>query len=140
MSLRAEDLKKSTATASAYEAVVKERLRMIDTAIQSAPRAFGRNVVKVSLDANFSLPGLDPREQQRYVYSEIIQSLKKRGFEVHILLDRRGAELYVAYEISFDQREVDAMNQILGKAMIEAADVPRLYEHAALNPPEGDRQ
>jgi len=124
MSIAVQDLQTSIVNTSALEAQVREHLNMIDNRLREAERTFGRNVLVVKLPATFGIPGLDKMEQQRFVYSEIIDSLRKRGFEVRIWLGRDAAALYVAYVVTFKPEQVDAMSAIIREAVIDAGDVP----------------
>lgn len=126
MSITAKELTKAASNTAALESVVREQLRMIDVKLQAAPRRFGLNVVAIPLESSFSLPGLDKMEQQRFVYSNIIKSLKARGFAVSILLDKTNTQLFVTFEVTFNEEEIRAMNAILQEASISVDEIPQV--------------
>lgn len=113
MSLRADQLKKLGGSRAALDAIVREQLAMIDSRIQNSDRVFGRNVVHIDLGTSFSIPGLSKMDEQRFVYSSIISSLIKRGFEVRIVLEEDNTTLLVIYTIEFGQADVDQMNKVI---------------------------
>ena len=123
MALRADQLKQTAISTSALESIVREQLRMIDTKIQNSDKTFGRNVVRVELETSFSIPGLAKSEQQRYVYSKLLQSIAERGFEVKIVLDQTYTCLYIAYTLEFDQAQLDAMNTIIRNGSLRPEQV-----------------
>lgn len=129
MSLTAKELSKSGARSSEIDGIIREQLRMIDEKLQRADRVWGRNVVPVSLSLTFGLVGLGKKESQRIVYAEIIKSLKDRGFEVNILIEKTQTVLYVAWVTDLNQEEVDAMNKIIAGARIQPSDIDRIMGH-----------
>lgn len=152
MSLRPEALQTSVASIAALEAIVREQLAMIDTRIRESDRKMGRNVIVIDLTDNFGIPGLDVREQQRFVYSSIISNLQKRGFETKIRLPTKReptTSVYVAYTVEFNPEEVSAMSAVLSQAQIRAGEEvekfcdPAGWEEraaqAAMRPPSGRR-
>lgn len=128
MALRVSDLQTAVVSTSALQNQIREQLQMIDTRIREADRVFGRNVITVSLPATFGVPGLEKMEQQRFVYSEIIDSLKKRDFEVRIWLGQDSATLYIAYVVNFNPEQVDAMTEIIKGAMVKTEDIPKFVD------------
>jgi hypothetical protein len=140
MALTAKELSKSGARSSEIDAIIREQLRIIDEKLQRADRAWGRNVVPVGLPLTFGLVGLGKKESQRIVYAEIIKSLKDRGFEVNILIEKMQTVLYVAWVTDLNQEEIDAMNKIIAGVRIQASDIDRVMgvekRGAAADPPK----
>jgi hypothetical protein len=126
MSLTAKELSKSGARSGEIDTTIREQLRMIDEKLQRADRAWGRNVVPVNLSLTFGLVGLGKKESQRIVYAEIIKSLKERGFEVSILIEKTQTVLYVAWVPDLNQEEIDAMNKIIAGARIQVGDIDKI--------------
>ncbi len=126
MSLTAKELSKSGARSGDLDIIIREQLRIIDEKLQRADRAWGRNVVPANLPLNFGLAGLGKKESQRIVYAEIIRSLKDRGFEVNILIEKTQTVLYVAWVTDLNQEEIDAMNKVIADARIQASDVDKV--------------
>ncbi len=141
MALTAKELSKSGARSSEIDTIIREQLRMIDEKLQRADRVWGRNVVPVNLSLTFGLLGLGKKESQRIVYAEIIKSLKDRGFEVNILIEKTHTILYVAWVTDLNQEEVDAMNKIITSARIQPSDVDRVMgvEKKGAMSPDGSK-
>lgn len=125
MSVKVGDLQTTIVNTSSLEAQVREHLHMIDDKLRGADRTFGRNILRVKLPATFGIPGLDPMEQQRFVYSEILDSLQKRGFEARIWLGKDSAELFIAYIVTFNPEQIEAMSAIIRNSVISAEDIPK---------------
>jgi hypothetical protein len=139
MALTAKELSKSGARSSEIDSIIREQLRIIDEKLQRADRAWGRNVVPVGLPLTFGLVGLGKKESQRIVYAEIIKSLKDRGFEVNILIEKMQTVLYVAWVTDLNQEEIDAMNKIIAGVRIQASDIDRvmgLEKKGGADPPK----
>ena len=143
MSLKASKMQSAVVSANALEAIVREQIQMIDGKIQNSHRVFGRNVIVVDLATIYSVPGLDKQDQQRFIYSEIIKSLRGRDFEAGLVLDKGFTQLYVAFVVQFDPEQIAAMNAIIKSAILatpESIDVflgkndPSEAEPAAAEP------
>lgn len=113
MSVSASQLSKSGARGKDLDAVVREHLQIIDDKLLRADRTWGRNVVTHDLPITLALPGLDKKDAQRIVYSTILRSLDKRGFEVKILLEHDRTTVYIAWMTDLDIDEVEAMNALI---------------------------
>jgi hypothetical protein len=124
MALRVEDLQTALVSTSALENQVREQLLLIDTRIRESDRVFGENLITVNLPTSFGVPGLDKMEQQRFVYSEIIDSLKLRKFEVRIFLGKDSATIYIKYVVRFNVDQVEAMSDIIRASVIKAEEIP----------------
>jgi hypothetical protein len=120
MAVTAKQLSKSGARGKDLDAVVREHLQIIDDKLLRADRTWGRNVVTHDLPTSMSIPGLDKKDAQRIVYSSILRSLDKRGFEARILLEDDITTLYIVWTTDLDGAEIEAMN-----AMIKAKRVDR---------------
>ncbi len=123
MALRVEELQTAVVSTATLEGLVRERLQMIDIKIREADRVFGRNVIIVDLAVEFGVPGLDKREQQRFVYSKIIESLKQRRFDVKIWLGQDTTRLFIAYTIKFNAEQKAAMSEIIRETRIEREQI-----------------
>lgn len=138
MALRAQDLRTSAVNTSALEDRAREHINMVDARIREADRTFGRNVVRVKLPASFGVPGLEKTEQQRFIYSEIINSLRKRGFEVRIWLGKESAELLIAYVVAFNAEQLAAMTAIVRDAVIRPEEIADFIDPPLPARPEGN--
>jgi hypothetical protein len=128
MSITAKQLSKSGARGKDIDAIVRDQLQLIDDKLLHADRSWGRNVVSYDLPGNLALPGLDKRDAQRIVYSSIIRSLQKRGFEVRLLLENPQTVLYIAWVTELNTDEIDAMNKLIRDSRISRTDL-RLFVH-----------
>lgn len=128
MSLTVEQLQASAASAASLDAAVRDHLSMIDTKLREGDRMFGRNIVEISLNINFNIPGLELADQQRYIYSNIINSLRSRNFEVSIILEEDATTLFIAFDVGFDQASLDAMNKTIRQIKIHPEEVKLFME------------
>lgn len=114
------------------DAVVREQLQIIDDRLMRAERTWGRNVVVHDLPTNLAMPGLDKRDAQRIVYTAIIRSLTKRGFEIRLLLEENQSSLYVVWVTDLDTEEIQAMNQLVKSVRITRDKLPEFMGDAHL--------
>jgi hypothetical protein len=91
---------------------------MIDSKLQLTDRTFGRNVLAVELETSFAVSGLDKKDAQRFVYSNIVNSLEGRGFDVGMYMDTHITTLYIAYTVRFTDTLVGEMNNILQRTRL----------------------
>jgi hypothetical protein len=130
MSITAKRLSKSGARGKQMDAIIREQLQIIDDKMLRAERTWGRNVVTHDLPTNLAMPGLDKRDAQRIVYSAIIRSLTKRGFEIRLLLEESKSSLYAVWVTDLDTEEIQAMNQLLKGARITRDELPKFLGEA----------
>lgn len=124
MSITAKQLSKSGARGKDLDSVVREQLQIIDDKLQHADRIWGRNIVTHELPVMLTgIPGLDKKDAQRIVYSTILRSLNKRGFETRILLEEDQTTVYIVWTTDLDKKEVDAMNEVIRSKRIARDDV-----------------
>ena len=123
MSVTAKQLSKSGARGKDLDSVVRDQLQIIDEKLLHADRTWGRNVVAHDLPTVVGLPGLDKKDAQRIVYSAVLRSLEKRGFEARILLEEARTTVYIAWATDLDTEEVDAMNRLIRLRRIQAAEL-----------------
>lgn len=124
MSVTAKQLSKSGARGKELDAIVREQLQVIDDRLLRAERTWGRNVVEHELPTNLAMPGLLKPDGQRIVYSAIVRSLTKRGFEVALLLEEARSALFIVWVTDLDTREIQAMNQLIRTARISREKLP----------------
>ncbi|NRA97780.1 MAG: hypothetical protein HRU14_16405, partial [Planctomycetes bacterium] len=87
MSVTADQLKKTGARGKHIDAVVRDRLQLIDSQLQGHPRTWGRNIHAHDLPTSFpALGGMEKSTAQKVVYTAIIYSLEDRGFRVKLYL------------------------------------------------------
>jgi hypothetical protein len=113
MSVTASQLSKSGARGKDLDAAVREHLQMIDDRLQRADRTWGRNVVVYDLPMSLSLPGLNKSDAQRILYSMLIRSLDRRGFETKLFLTTERCALFIAWMTDLDVDELAAMNALI---------------------------
>ena len=113
MSVTAKQLSKSGARGKDLDAVVREHLQIVDDKLLKADRTWGRNVVTHDLPTTLALPGLNKKDAQRIVYSTILRSLDRRGFETRILLESDYTTIYIAWMTDLNLEEVEAMNSLI---------------------------
>jgi hypothetical protein len=135
MAVSAKQLSKSGARGKDLDALVREHLQIIDDKLLHADRTWGRNVVTYDLPVSLTLPGLEKKDGQRIVYSAILRSLQKRGFEARILLIPDRTTIFIAWMTDLDVTEVEAMNALIRAARITEAEVPKFIQTGALPAP-----
>ena len=135
MSVSAKQLSKSGARGKDLDSVVREHIQIIDDKLLHADRTWGRNVVTHDLPTTLSLPGLDKRDAQRIVYSSILRSLDKRGFETKILLETNSTTIFIAWMTDLDIEEVEAMNALIRAKRIQVRDVEVFVQRGAVAAP-----
>jgi hypothetical protein len=107
--------------------LIKEQLNMIDDKLLHSDRSWGNNCITHDLPTNLiGLPGLDKADAQRIIYTSIICSLEKRGFEVKIVLNDISSILYISWKSELDKKDIDSMNSIIKKRRINIEDLNNL--------------
>jgi hypothetical protein len=135
MSVSAKQLSKSGARGKDLDAVVREHLQIIDDKLLKADRTWGRNVVTHDLPTVLALPGLDKKDAQRIVYSTILRSLDRRGFETRILLEPDFTTVYIAWMTDLDIEEVEAMNALIRAKRIQRDALETFVQRGAAPAP-----
>ena len=135
MSVTAKKLSKSGARGKDLDAVVREHLQIIDDKLLKADRTWGRNVVTHNLPTMLTLPGLDKKDAQRIVYSTILRSLDRRGFETRILLEPDYTTVYIAWMTDLDIEEVEAMNALIRVKRVQREAIGSFIQRGAAPAP-----
>ena len=135
MSVSAKQLSKSGARGKDLDAVVREHLQIIDDKLLKADRTWGRNVVTHDLPIVLTLPGLDKKDAQRIVYSTILRSLDRRGFETRILLEPDFTTVYLAWMTDLDIEEVEAMNALIRAKRVQRGALDAFIQRGAAPAP-----
>lgn len=135
MSVTAKQLSKSGARGKDIDNLIREQIHLIDDRLLRAERTWGRNVVAHDLPTMFGVPGLDKKDAQRIVYSAIIRSYDKRGFETRLLLETERSTLFLAWMTDLDVEEVAAMNALIRARRIKPNDLPRFLNHGLAGAP-----
>ena len=129
MAVTAKQLSKSGARGKDLDAIVREHLQIIDDKLLRADRTWGRNVVTHDLPTMLTLPGLDKKTAQRILYSTILRSLERRGFETRILLDPDVTTIYIVWTTDLDTEEMNAMNVLIRTKRIQHSDLGEFIHH-----------
>jgi len=135
MAVTAKQLSKSGARGRELDLIVREHLQIIDDRLLHSERSWGRNTLMYDLPVIFALPGLDKRDAQRIVYSAILRSLDKRGFETRILLEPDRTALCIAWMTDLDVDEVEAMSALIRAKRVAGPDLEPFFAHGALPAP-----
>ena len=135
MSVTAKKLSKSGARGKDLDAVVREHIQIIDDKLLKADRTWGRNVVTHNLPTMLTLPGLDKKDAQRIVYSTILRSLDRRGFETRILLEPDYTTVYIAWMTDLDVEEVEAMNALIRVKRVQREAIDSFVQRGAAPAP-----
>lgn len=135
MSVTAKQLSNSGARGKDLDAVVREHLQIIDDKLLRADRKWGWNVVTYDLPVQFSVPGLEKKDAQRIIYSTILRSLLKRGFELSLLLEPDLTTVAIGWMTDLDVNEVEAMNAVIRAKRIERAAFGEFIKKGALPAP-----
>lgn len=130
MSITREKLSKSGAKSSDIEAIVRDQIRIIDEALMQHLRTWGRNTVEFLLPNDPGVRGLGVRDAQKLIYTQIMQSLEKRGFDVEIEISDKANYLYISWVTDLDPEEVKAMEKYIrehmrGQSYAAVASAPR---------------
>ena len=123
MTITLKQLSKLSAKTKELDNVIREHLQIIDDKLLHSDKSWGRNVISHDLPVSFIYPGLDKKDAQRMIYSNIIKSLEKRGFEVKILLETERTILYIRWTCEYDTLELDTMNSIIRDNRIQPTDI-----------------
>ena len=135
MAVTAKQLSKSGARGREIDLIVREQLQIIDDRLLHSERSWGRNVIMYELPLIFALPGLDKRDAQRIIYSAILRSLDKRGFETRIVLEADRTVLCVAWMTDLDVDEVEAMSALIRAKRVAPADLEPFVARGAVPAP-----
>jgi hypothetical protein len=135
MSVTAKQLSKSGARGKDLDAVVREHLQIIDDKLLKADRTWGRNVVTHDLPTVLALPGLDKKDAQRIVYSTILRSLDRRGFETRIILEPDFTTVFITWMTDLDIEEVEAMNALIRAKRIHRDQLETFVQRGATSAP-----
>jgi hypothetical protein len=135
MAITAKRLSQSGARGRELESIVREHLQIIDDKLLRAERTWGRNTLVHDLPVTFGLPGLDKRDAQRIVYSSILRSLDRRGFETRILLEPERTAVCIAWMTDLDSQEVEAMSAFIRAKRVSSDALGPFVAHGALPAP-----
>lgn len=135
MSLTSDSLSAMTFNSKALESVVKEQLHIIDNLLRTMVKTVGVNCLKYKLPMSFPIPGVtEVSDQQRFVYSSIITSLKSRGFDVGIVLTEETNIMAIRFMVKFTDEQVNAMNSVLKSVIISAEAFDNFVEGEGFDP------
>jgi hypothetical protein len=135
MSVTAKRLSTSGARGRELDAIVREHLQIIDDKLLHSERTWGRNTIIHDLPVNFVLPGLQKPDAQRIVYSAILRSLDKRGFETRILLESDRTAICIAWMTDLDSQEVEAMSALIRSKRVTGTELEPFLAHGAVPAP-----
>jgi len=111
------------------ETFVKEQLQIIDDKLLHSDRSWGSNYLIHTLPNTLvGISGLDRIDAQRIIYSSIICSLEKRGFNTKIVLDENSSILYINWNTNLDTDSIDTMNSIIKKKRITKDELQKLIQ------------
>lgn len=112
------------------DTIVKEHLEIIDDKLLHSNQSFGNNFIIHYLPINIvGVPGLDKQDTQRIVYSSIICSLEKRGFDVKIVLEENYSMLYVNWKSRLNTDNINIMNTIIKDKLITKSELNNLLNN-----------
>ena len=109
------------------DTVIKEQLQIIDDKLLHSDRSIGNNFITHSLPITIpGVIGIDRQDAQRIIYSSIICSLQKRGFNTKIILNDSNTILYVSWKSELDTQSMETMNNIIRNCRISKEDLHNL--------------
>ena len=123
MAVTTKNLSKLSSKTKELESIIREHLQIIDDKLLHSDKSWGRNLITHDLPTSFVFPGLEKKDAQRMIYSKILKSLEKRGFEVKILLETDRTILYIIWTSEYNPEELESMNSIIKSSRIQVADV-----------------
>jgi hypothetical protein len=115
--------------------IVQSQLDIVNQKIMNHNANWGRNVIAVNLQDNFVINKLEKIDAQRIIYSKMIKSLKKRGFDVKIALGKNGGKttLYVAWKVGYEKEECEQMNKLITDNEIYPNQIENWIDEGANN-------
>lgn len=123
MAVTTKSLSKLSSKTKELESIIREHLQIIDDKLLHSDKSWGRNLITHDLPTSFVFPGLEKKDAQRMIYSNIIKSLEHRGFEVKILLEAERTILYIRWTCDQDTHELDTMNSIIRDSRIQTSEI-----------------
>lgn len=109
------------------DTIIKEQLQMIDDKLLHSDRSIGNNCITHSLPVTMpSVIGIERQDAQRIVYSSIICSLKKRGFNVKISLNDSLSILFISWKSEMNEQSMDTMNSIIRTNLVSKEELHNL--------------
>jgi hypothetical protein len=135
MSVQAKQLSKLGSRGHDLDTIVREHIQIIDDKLLKAPRVWGRNVISHDIPMLPPMLGLDKKDAQRIVYTAILRSFDRRGFETRILIEENITTIYVAYVTDLDTVEVEAMNALLRARRVTRDALGEFIERGAAPSP-----
>ena len=119
MSITAGQLSKVGVHKKEIESIVVEQLQIIDDKLIKSEKTFGKNKIEHNLPININISGLEKKNAQRIIYSTILRSLEKRGFNTNLILEDNKTVLIVKWKTDFSNKEIEAMNELLKSRIIK---------------------
>lgn len=109
------------------ETLVKEQLQIIDDKILHSDKSIGNNYITHYLPVTMpGLVGIERQDAQRIVYSSIICSLEKRGFNIKIVLNESSTILYIAWKAELNQGSLETMNKIIKSKLVTNTELQKI--------------
>ena len=133
MSITTKYLSKLSAKTKELDGIVREHLQIIDDKMLHSDKSWGRNVITHDLPTSFIFPGLEKKDAQRMIYSQILKSLTKRGFETKILLETDRTILYIIWTSEYNTEELSLMNSIIKSNRIQISEVEAFISGTSTN-------
>jgi len=108
------------------ENLVQEQLQIIDVRLRDTKQTWGRNCIAHELPIHYTVHGMKKEDIELIVYSQIIESLERRGFEIRINLRPTLTMLWIAWDNTiFSPHEILNMKKALAAKIIEQKDIHR---------------
>ncbi|HVE14536.1 MAG TPA: hypothetical protein VNI01_14150 [Elusimicrobiota bacterium] len=123
MALTAKEICRTIRLVPALRDAIRDHALAIDDRIRRAPGALGANCVVHELPARFMISGLSNAQAQTVIYSTILRSLTKRGFDVRIRIEDLRAYLYIRWFTELSVAEDDAMVALIRAHSIKPDEV-----------------
>lgn len=108
----------------ALRAAIENQIQVINSKLCEHVGIWGRNVVAHELPMVFDAPGIDLKQAQLFVYSSLVKYYSDKQYEVGVSIGET-CTLYIAYVLVMDEKEVEAMTQLLRSHQLDGQGVAR---------------
>lgn len=118
MSIKAQALKAADIQIEAINRIVTDILSSMDDEIKIAYEA-GRHVVHCSVPIHFDIPYMTNSDAQRQIYVRILRDLKKRGFNVKIIMGDPSVTFVTSWLSDEEHREIEEQMREIADHMVK---------------------
>ncbi len=119
MNITADDAKRSCSNSKSMSVMLDRLLKVFQAKILDAGKD-GLSSVSVPMPVNFNIPGMSNSTAQTIIYSKLIEELKSRKFNVHIIMERSVVVFHISWIAKKDNAHMQHMREIIAKHTISS--------------------